>query len=410
MGTGTGGARGPAQQPGPPRGVSGGDTNATARECPAGRRDFVLPRREGRAGCHPTGGRLWSRGDLTLRRVRCQRRVQPPTGADTRDTPRRGGGGVRQRGPGAGAGRPGAAGTRLPGAGVAGAGPGCGVLPALPAGRRAPSVTAREGGGRWSSCSRKALPASLPANPACNLPASLPETPTCNPARRLAPAAAGRSEGRGTGLFPHPAGRSGGDVPLLPGCCRAPQNPREGGNGEHSGPTASSSLHREPSMERSGYGSGGTPAPGPARPFPAVQEGSSQTYMSVSTTLPPAPPRKQRFDLSQAASQTHVDRKCVQAREMLFICIKLRSDSVGLICGSSVSGCEWCRGHCQCRQGATEGPCRAGAIVRALRTTSFPNPPQCCPWSCGGSWGGGQSASLESTSARVPAAPRCVGG
>lgn len=82
--------------------------------------------------------------------------------------------------------------------------------------------------------------------------------------------------------------------------------------------------------------------------------------------------------MSQQVSQTHVDRKCVQAREMLFICIKLRSDSVKLIHGISVRGCERRGCFCHRRQGVGEGPRGKGfasGIMKALSTTSFPKCP-----------------------------------
>lgn len=96
----------------------------------------------------------------------------------------------------------GAGSSRVPqgdGEGGGGVGPGC--CRPCPWGAGHPPARyrpgpAREGGGRWSSCSRKALPAALPVTRRC--PA---RSPARSPAR-------GRSEGRGTG--PPPARGSPG--------------------------------------------------------------------------------------------------------------------------------------------------------------------------------------------------------
>lgn len=77
---------------------------------------------------------------------------------------------------------------------------------------------------------------------------------------------------------------------------------------------------------------GGSPSSGSC---PAIPGGAGRQQPNHCVYFPPS---KQHFDVSQQVSQTHVDRKCVQAREMLFICIKLPSDAGKWIRGSSVRG------------------------------------------------------------------------
>ncbi|XP_040981843.1 spidroin-2-like [Aquila chrysaetos chrysaetos] len=229
----------PAEQPGPPDRVSGQerDGTATAPGCQArGGRGFV-PRQPGQGGrgrgvTPPGTAGGWPRsGEVTAssagragstprqRAVGCRsrRRAQPPTCFHTPGPPRGGGGCLSGEEPRAARGRggqqPGAAGTRLPGAGRRGAargaaGPARGALGT----RRYRPGQAREGGGRWSSCSRKALLAVLPVTRRC---------PARSPARSPAQ---GQERGQRDRCGP-PGAAPGGDVPLLPGCCRAPRLP-----------------------------------------------------------------------------------------------------------------------------------------------------------------------------------------
>lgn len=129
-------------------------------------------------------------------------------------------------------------------------------------------------------------------------------------------------------------------------------------------------------------------APAPGVPGGAGRQQPNQPNRRV--YFPPS--KQQHFDMSQQVSQTHVDRKCVQAREMLFICIKLRSDSVKLIGGISASGCERCGRLCHRRQGATKGPQGKGfasGIVKAPSTAGFPKGPGASCRAAEGPRGGG---------------------
>lgn len=143
-----------------------------------------------------------------------------------------------------------------PGRGGRGPGLGCRELPALPGGALSPAGTgpAREGGGRWSSCSRKALPA-LPALLPALLPPALPALLPAAP--RPQPAAEAGAEGPAR---PRPAGQPGQSGAADARVLQSTQPPGEGAKDQHPGcPAASQQLLRAPAQrgEVGGTGAGG---------------------------------------------------------------------------------------------------------------------------------------------------------
>lgn len=135
----------------------------------------------------------------------------------------------------------------------------------------------------------------------------------------------------------------------------------------------------------------------PVRPFPCRQRGREAAKPKRRVYFPPG---KQHFDMSQQVSQTRVDRKCVQAGEMLFICIKLQSDSVKLICGISLASAGTAGSSGTVSQEPPRAPMRVAqpmGLVGTLSAPQCPKAPRCWLWSCQGTRGGRQDTAGHAT-------------